>query len=169
MKRFVLELVTLALKLVGVTFVGPLVISVFAIGRENAYMLFIILLIGALIGFQILMLPLLRFVWMIRRQERTGVPFQADHLRQFDASMTHTYLTEDWLIHAGYVALHRSRITYIQDECDHQPRFGWRHRIFVVDADGYKFRWQMSKASIHTIFKWWKDGPETLSEPAKEK
>ena len=57
MKRFILELATLALKLVGVTFAGPLVISLFAIGRENAYMLFIMLLIGALIEFVICMLP----------------------------------------------------------------------------------------------------------------
>ena len=73
---------------------------------------------------------------MIRRQEKMGLSLQAKPLRQFDSSMTRTYLMDDWLIHAGYVALHRSRITYIQDEWFHPIRFGWSHRIFIVDADG---------------------------------
>ncbi len=168
MRRFILELTALALKLLGVIFVCPLIISLFALGRENAYLLFVMLLIGALVGFLILMLPSLRFVWMIRRQEKMGLSFQTDPLRQFESSMTRTYLTDDWLIHAGYVALHRSRITAIQHETDHS-RFGFSHRIFVLDADGHIYRWHLSKASNHTVLRWWKDGPASLTDTAKEK
>ena len=109
MRRYVIELMKISAMITGIASAFPAVLSLFALHRHNGYRLLVMTAAFALVMFGILMLPCIRFAAMIHRQERMGYPFENGTAQLIDKGMTGTYLGDEWIIRAGYVALHHSQ------------------------------------------------------------
>lgn len=112
-KRYIVERALVSLKLTGMTYAVPFVLSLLVLGQENGYMLLFMIAGLAAICLSILMLPCIRFVAMIRSQEKKGLSFEQGETRLLSKAMagtlTGTYLGTEWLIYAGSVALHHAQ------------------------------------------------------------
>ena len=104
----------------------------------------------------ILMLPCIRFAAMIRRQERKGYPFENGTAQLIDKGMTGTYLSDEWIIHAGYVALHHSQCAAVRSESRSASRFGLHHGIVIETIDGQVYRWPLSQRKVRIVREWLK-------------
>lgn len=109
MRRYVIELMKASAKITGVACACPAVLSLFVLHRHNGYMLLAMTAAFALVMFGMLMLPCIRFAAMIRRQESMGYAFEKGTPLLLSKGMTGTYLGDEWVIRAGYVALHHSQ------------------------------------------------------------
>lgn len=155
MRRFVEEFICMKLLIGGIIFLVPFLLSVYALcTRADGWILLLFILGAALCTFLLMMLPCLTFVRMIRRQEAMGLPFDTRKLRKFDSDMTSTYLSENWLIHAGYFAMHRSRIASIGEIEGTAARGGISHSIIVNTAEGETWQWRMHPTGIRAVRRW---------------
>ena len=136
------------------SFVFPMLLSLFMLLRSNGYMLMLLVMAFALVMFSILMLPCVRFVAMIRKQERMGYPFEKGATQLIDKGMTGTYLGDEWIIRAGYVALHYSQCVAVRSEPRSASRFGLHHGIVIKTKDGHSYRWPLSQRNAKIIRNW---------------
>ena len=138
----------------GISFAAPMILSVFALPRSNGYMLMVLVMAFALVMFSILMLPCVRFFAMIRKQERLGYPFEGGTPQLLSKEMTGTYLGDEWIIRAGYVALHHSQCVSVSSEPRSASRFGLHHGIVIKTKDGHSYRWPLSQRNVKIIRNW---------------
>jgi len=86
------------------------------------------------------MVPYVRFVAMIRKQERMEYPFEKGTAQLVVKGMTGTHLGDEWIIRAGYVTLHYSQCVAVCSETCSASRFGLHHGIVIKPIDGHVFR-----------------------------
>ncbi len=156
MKRYIKDLVRISLIMVACTGLPAVVVSLFGLHRENGWMLPIMCLGFAMAVFAMCMLPALRFWWMIRRQEKLGLPFPSEEPRRIDLGWSGTYITSDWLIYAGIHALHYSQITSIHGKRTNPGRNAPGHLIIVKTVNGRTHRWHLSQHNTKIIRDWLK-------------
>lgn len=156
MRRYVIELLKASAMITGVACAVPAVLSLFVLHRHNGYMLLVMTAALALVMFGILMLPCIRFAAMIRRQERMGYPFEKGTPLLLSKGMTGTYLGDEWIIRAGYVALHHSQCAAARSESRSASRFGLHHRIVIETMDGRVYRWPLSQRKVRIVREWLK-------------
>ncbi|MBE5810307.1 MAG: hypothetical protein E7318_05145 [Clostridiales bacterium] len=156
MKRYIKDLVRVNLIMMACVGTPALFASLFGLHRENGLMLLVMCLGFALAVFAVCMLPSLRFWWMIRRQEKLGLPFPNEEPRRIDLGWTGTYLTQDWLIYAGIHALHHSQIAAIHGKRINPGRFAVGHLIIVKTVNGRTYRWHLSQRNVKIIRDWLK-------------
>lgn len=154
MKRYVKDLVRVSLIMVACTALPGFIISLFGLHRENGWMLLVMCLGFALAVFALCMLPALRFWWMIRHQEKLGLPFPTEEPRRIDRGWTDTYLTQDWLIYAGFHALHYSQIAAIHGKRINPGRNAPGHLIVVKTTGGRTHHWLLSQRNTKIIRDW---------------
>jgi len=97
----------------------------------------------------------LRFLLLIRRQTRQGLPFEAGPLQRLDALYTSSWLSANWLIHAGYVALHRSQIADMTYDIPRGNRIPTGvFSLIITTVHGRRYRCRMTGASVKKVMKW---------------
>lgn len=156
MRRYVIELMKASAKITGVACSVPAVLSLFVLHRHNGYMLLAMTAAFALVMFGMLMLPCIRFAAMIRRQESMGYAFEKGTPLLLSKGMTGTYLGDEWVIRAGYVALHHSQCAAVRSEPRSASRFGLHHGIVIEAMDGRVYRWPLSQRNVKIIRDWLK-------------
>lgn len=156
MRRYVIELMKISAMITGIASAVPAVLSLFALHRHNGYRLLVMTAALALVMFGILMLPCIRFAAMIHRQERMGYPFENGTAQLIDKGMTGTYLGDEWIIRAGYVALHHSQCAAVRSESRSASRFGLHHGIVIETMDGQVYRWPLSQRKVRIVREWLK-------------
>lgn len=154
MKKYIVELMKTNAMITGISFAFPMMLSLFALTRSNGYILLVFVMAFALAMFSILMLPCVRFVAMIRSQERMGYPFEDGTTQFLSKEMTGTYLGDEWIIRAGYVALHHSQCAAVRGEPRSASRFGLHHGIVIETIDGHVYRWPLSQRNVKIIRNW---------------
>ena len=154
MREYIVELMKVSAMITGISCAFPMLLSLFALPRSNGYMLLVLEMACALVMFAILMLPCIRFVTMIRKQERMGYPFEEGTPQLLDRRMTGTYLGDEWVIRAGYVALHHSQCLSVSSEPRSASRFGLHHGIVIKTKDGHSYRWPLSQRNVKIIRNW---------------
>ena len=164
MKKYIVELMKASAMVTGISFVFPMLLSLFALPRSNGYMLMVLVMAFALVMFSILMIPCVRFVAMIRKQERMGYPFEKGTTQLIDKRMTGTYLGDEWIIRAGYVALHCSQCVSVSSEPRSASRFGLHHGIVIETTDGHVYHWPLSQKNVKVIRAWLEQKTRLLHE-----
>ena len=156
MNRYIRDLVRVSLIMTSCTVLPGTFISLLGLHRENSWMLLVMCLALALAVFAVCMLPALHFVWMIRRQEKLGLPFPTEEPRRIDRGWSDTYLTQDWLIYAGIHALHYSQIAAIHGKRVNPGRSAPGHLIIVRTVNGRTHRWHLSERNVKIVRDWHK-------------
>lgn len=154
MRRYVIERMRSSAMITGIASAVSVILSLFALHLHNGYMLLVMAAAFALVMFGILMLPCIRFAAMIRRQERMGYPFEKGKPQLLSKGMTGTYLGDEWIIRAGYVALHHSQCADVRGEPRSASRFGLHHGIVIKAKDGHVYRWPLSQQNVKIIRNW---------------
>lgn len=98
----------------------------------------------------------LRFLLLIRRQTRRGLAFEAGPLKRLDAAYTTSWLSRNWFIHAGYIALHRSQIAHVTYQLPHVDR-AYPSGLFdlvITTVGGRRYRCRMSGNSVKMVMRW---------------
>ena len=156
MKRYIKSLASVSLIIAACVGVPGLVISLFGVHQGNSWMLPLMCLVFTAIVFSVCMLPALRFWWMIRRQEKLGLPFTSEEPRRISADWSGTYLTQDWLIYAGIHALHHTQIAAIHGKRVNPGTNAPGHLIIVKTIEGRTHRWHLSQRNTKVIRDWLK-------------
>ena len=156
MKRYVMELARNAAMLIGgLTAFGLALFAVcgafLGFDRDAMIALCACLACGAAtyVGTMLRAIPFCR---MVKQQELNGLVLETD-VRCVDKGLTATYLGEEWLIHAGHVALHHSRISSVKSLVRAQ-RTGRTTYICVTTSEGRQYRWTMSAHRIREVRSW---------------
>lgn len=153
------------LLLCGLAFIPLFGLSLFMLFWKH-----VILLLKAVVGLFLLawgmtLLRGLRFLLIIRKQTRCGLSFEAGPLRRLDAAYTTSWLSSNWLIHAGYIALHRSQITNVAYHLPHVDR-AYPIGLFdliITTVDGRRYHCRMTGSSVKQVMKWHQKN--TVKEP----
>ena len=98
----------------------------------------------------------LRFLLIIRRQSRQVLPFETGPLQRLDALYTSSWPSANWLIHAGYIALHRSQIanvTYALPRVDRACPSGL-FDLIITTVHGRRYRCLMTDPSVKQVIRW---------------
>lgn len=132
------------------------ILTLFIPSNVNGLLLLLICMGFSLAVFAACMLPVIHFLWMIRRQEKLGLPFPTDEPRCVSVDWTGTYLTPNWLIYAGIHALHHSQIAAIHGKRINPGRSAPGHLIIVKTVTGYTYRWHLSQRNTKIIQDWFK-------------
>lgn len=135
-------------------FAVPFVLSLLALGQRNGYMLLLMILGMASICFLLFMLPCIRFVAMILRQEKKGYPFESGEVYFLSKNITGTYLGTEWLISAGSVALHYTQCKRITTAPSSFSRL--RYAIVIETIDGCIYKWPLSQKNVKIVQNWLK-------------
>ena len=153
-KRYIIERAINSLKLTIVTFATPFVLSLLALGRRDGYMLLLMILVMAAICFLLFMLPCIRFVVMILRQEKDGYHFESGEVCFLSKNIAGTYLGMEWLIYAGSVALHYTQCKRIHLSSNRSGRL--RYAIVVETIDDRIYKWPLSQRNGKIVQDWLK-------------
>lgn len=132
------------------------ILMLFMPARINGWLLLLMCLSFAFAVFAVCMLPAIHFCWMIRRQEKLGLPFPTEEPRRISSDWTGTCLTQDWLIYAGIHALHHSQIAAIHGKRVNPGRNAPGHLIIVKTTYGRTYRWHLSQRNTKIIRDWFK-------------
>ena len=154
MIKYIIERAVKALEISAITFAFPMLISLFMIVRENAYMLFFMVLSLAAMMFLVMMIPCLRFVSMIRKQENAGCSFENSEAEQIQKNFVGTYLGDEWIIYAGSVALHYTQIKRISGRKNSNERI--RYSIIIETKNKRIYKWPMSQRNVRKVQEWMK-------------
>lgn len=130
------------------------ILALFIPMQPGGWQLLLMCLGFALAVFAVCMLPAIRFWWMIRRQEKAGLPFPTEEPQLISRDWTGTYLAGDWLICAGIHALHVSRIAAIHGKRVNPGRSAPGHLIIVKTTGGRTCRWHLSQRNTKVIRDW---------------
>ena len=153
-KRYIIERAIISMKLTIVAFVVPFVLSLLTLGRRNGYMLLLMIMGMAAIYFLLFMLPCIRFVIMILRQEKEGYHFESGEVYFLSKNITGIYLGTEWLIYAGSVALHYTQCKRIYVSPN---RFGRLRYVIVVETiDDRIYKWPLSQRNVKIVQDWLK-------------
>lgn len=151
-----------SLTLCAVCYAVPVLLSLFGLNRKGMVWLTLGLLTLFFLTWAALLLRGARFLIGIRKQEAQGLPFETGPLQWLGTSYTSTWLSENWLIHAGHVALHRSQIASVtfQHSSNTSPFRTFAYDVTVTANDDRRHRWPLSKAGAQKIIHWHtKGGP----------
>lgn len=140
----------------AVCYAAPFFLSLFGLGRQGMFWLSLGLLGIFFLTWGILLLRGAFFLMGIRRQEKQGLAFETGPLQWLGTSYTSTWLSANWLIHAGHIALHRSQIadvalrrssnTSIFRTCSYE--------VIVTDQRERCYRWPLSKEGAQKVIDW---------------
>ena len=159
MRRYIMGLVRISAIMAG-CIAGPgaliVLLTLFIPTTVSSGILLIMCLLAAVAVFGICMLPALRFIWMIRRQEKLGHSFPSEEPTCISKDWTGTYLTRDWLIYAGIHALHYSQIAAIHGRRVHPGTYASGHIIIVKTIHGRTHRWHLSQRNTKLVRDWLK-------------
>lgn len=121
----------------------------------------VFLLIAVDIGF-VLILPcfhVIRFVCMIRRQERQFVISFSDEDVNPLWKNGPAFVTDNWFILAGTAAFYRCYIKTVDWQCQRQFRGVGRYYLIIKAIDGHQYRLPLdSKSGCMMVKRWWKTG-----------
>lgn len=97
-----------------------------------------------------------RFLWLIEKQEEQfNIVFNDENVKQIKGTVT--FLSEDWLIHAGSCAFYRGYIKSFSSKLYYGVRGGSGYKIIVKTIDGKRYSfWTMSSSDIVRYRKWLK-------------
>jgi len=170
MRRYILELTkNLGLLIGGITigFILVFVIVDICMGGtgEMPFALFIGLAVG-LLWFLVLIAQAIPFARMIRRQEQEGLVLD-DEVQLVDRGIVGTYLGDAWLIHAGHVALHHSRIASVKEIHTGRGSAASMCYIRVETVDGRRYRWAMGSGAVRKVRDWLRERKSELPEEEK--
>lgn len=97
-------------------------------------------------------LSTIRFKRMIKEQEKQYVSqFNDDKVVHLETTL---FLSDEWLICAGSVALHKNHITSIKSKLRY-GRAGASNEVILTTTDGKKYRiWCLNSSNIEKIRDW---------------
>ena len=159
MKRYVLELARNAGLLVGG--LGVFALCLFGICGmclgfpRDAIIALCVCMACMILVYVVMMLQAIPFALQIRRQEAEGLTLD-EEVHLVDRGLTGTYLGSNWLIHAGHVALHHSRISSVKSKIRFQGSVGSNNYICVTAVDGRQYCWVMSSNRVKEVRAWLK-------------
>lgn len=139
-----------------VCYAAPVLITLFGLNRKGIFWLTLGLLTLFCLTWSVLLLRGARFLMSIRKQEAQGLPFETGPLQWLGTSYTSTWLSENWLIHAGHVALHHSQIIAVSYQHSRNTNIfrASSHNIIVTTASGHRYCWPLSKSTAHKVIRW---------------
>ena len=172
MRRYVMELAkNLGLLIGGLTsgFITLFAIVDVCLGGagETSFVLIAAISVG-LLCFLAVMVPATPFVRMIRRQELDGLRLD-DAVQRIDRGIVGTYLGDAWLIQAGHVALHHSRIASVHVVRTGKGTAASMSYIRVKTVEGQYYRWAIGSGAIRKVRAWLKDRKAGKSSAKKMK
>lgn len=134
----------------------PLLISLFGLERKGMLWLTLGILGLFCLTWAVMLLRGARFLMGIRKQKQQGLPFETGPLQWLGTSYTSTWLSENWLIHAGHVALHRSQIAQVTLTRSSSTSIfrSSSHDVVVTTITGRRYRWPLSKAATEKLLRW---------------
>ncbi len=134
----------------------PVLIALFGLNRKGMVWLTLGLLILFFLTWGVLLLRGMRFLMAIRKQEAQGLSFETGPLQWLGTSYTSTWLSENWLIHAGHVALHRSQIAAVSYQHSNNKNIfrAVSHDIIITTVSGCRYCWPLSKNGAQKIIRW---------------
>ena len=140
----------------AVCYAAPFLISLFGLNRKGIIWLTLGTLGLFCLTWAVMLLRSASFLVGIRRQEQQGLPFETGPLNWLGTSYTSTWVSDNWLIHAGHVALHRSQIANVAFRHSGNTNIfrSCSHDVVVTTITGYHYHWPMSKASAKKLIHW---------------
>ena len=157
MRRYILELArNLGLIVGGLTAGIMLLFMVIDVCMGGSGEVLRVLTMGSGVGLLLygaLMIPAIFFGRMIRRQEQMGLRLDTE-VQRVERTIVGTYLGENWLIYAGIVALHHSRIKHVEAQHTGRGTAASMTYICVETVNGWRYRWAMESAAIGRIRAW---------------
>ena len=133
-----------------------LLLLICGFGRVSLLLLLLGCIAFFLFAWGLTLLRGLRFLLILHRQIRQELPFETGPLKHLEAAYTHSWLSENWLIHAGYIALHRSQIanvTYALPRVDRACPSGLCDLI-ITTVHGRRYRCRMTGPSVKQVIRW---------------
>lgn len=151
------EYAQITLQLCGLAFSPFFALSLILLFWKHAILLPLAVVGLLLLVWGLTLLRGLRFLMIIRKQTRGGLVFEAGPLKRLDAAYTTSWLSSNWFIHAGYIALHRSQIAHVTYQLPHVDRAypSGLFELVVTTIDGRRYRCRMSGNSIKAVMKWY--------------
>lgn len=139
-----------------VCYAVPFFISFLGLGRKGMIWLTLGTLGLFCLTWAAMLLRGISFLVGINRQAQQGLPFESGPLDWLGTSYTSTWVSDNWLIHAGHVALHHSQIADVAFRHSSSTSIfrSCSHDVVVTTIAGHRYHWPLSKASIEKLIRW---------------